>query len=85
MEEIIFRGALLSIVEKEWGRRQAIILQAIVFMLGHISGIDLFSVSFFLVVIAGVLVAIMFAMITIESGSILNSIWNFFMVTVNRV
>lgn len=85
MEEIIFRGALLSIVEKEWGRRQAIILQAIVFMLGHILGIDLFSVSFFLVVIAGVLVAIMFAMITIESGSILNSIWNFFMVTVNRV
>lgn len=85
MEEIIFRGALLSIVEKEWGRRQAIILQAIVFMLGHIPGIDLFSVSFFLVVIAGVLVAIMFAMITIESGSILNSIWNFFMVTVNRV
>ena len=80
MEEIIFRGALLSIVEKEWGRRQAIILQ-----LGHIPGIDLFSVSFFLVVIAGVLVAIMFAMITIESGSILNSIWNFFMVTVNRV
>lgn len=85
MEEIIFRGELLSIVEKEWGRRQAIILQAIVFMLGHILGIDLFSVSFFLVVIAGVLVAIMFAMITIESGSILNSIWNFFMVTVNRV
>lgn len=85
MEKIIFRGALLSIVEKEWGRRQAIILQAIVFMLGHIPGIDLFSVSFFLVVIAGVLVAIMFAMITIESGSILNSIWNFFMVTVNRV
>lgn len=85
MEEIIFRGALLSIVEKEWGRRQAIILQAIVFMLGHILGIDLFSVSFFLVVIAGVLVAIMFARITIESGSILNSIWNFFMVTVNRV
>lgn len=38
MEEIIFRGALLSIVEKEWGRRQAIILQAIVFMLGHIRG-----------------------------------------------
>lgn len=31
MEEIIFRGALLSIVEKEWGRRRAIILQAIVF------------------------------------------------------
>ena len=85
MEEIIFRGALLSIVEKEWGRRQAIILQAIVFMLGHILGIDLFSVSFFLVVIAGVLVAIMFARITIERGSILNSIWNFFMVTVNRV
>ena len=80
MEEIIFRGALLSIVEKEWGRRQAIILQ-----LGHIPGIDMFRVSFFLVVIVGVLVAIMFARITMESGSILNSIWNFFMVTVNRV
>ncbi len=83
VEEIIFRGAMLTVLEKKWGMKVAVIIPSIIFTIGHLGYVSIKEYIFFLVIIAGISVGIMFSLITYESGTIwsaalVHMIWNCF-------
>lgn len=81
VEEMIFRGVLMSALEQRWNRSVAIIIPSVMFALSHIIGADLNFISILQLLVAGSTVGIMFSLITYESGNIWNSafvhaVWN---------
>lgn len=81
VEELVFRGVILHLVEKTWNRKAAVLLPSVMFGLVHIMGRKFSLGSCLLVVLSGTMVGVMFSMVTIESGSIWNSgivhaVWN---------
>lgn len=80
VEEIIFRGFIMRVLEKRWGRKVAIIIPSIIFGLLHtIDGMNLLDII--MLFIAGTSVGIMFSLIAYESKSIwpsaiVHGIWN---------
>jgi uncharacterized protein len=80
-EEIIFRGLIMTSLEKRWGKGVAILVPSILFGLLHGIGANLNLLEFLLLVIGGTSVGIMFSLIVYESGSVWNSavvhgVWN---------
>lgn len=85
MEELIFRGFIMTALEKKINRLTAILLPSIIFAALHVMGRDLSFVSFIFLLIGGTVVGVLLSLITIESGSVWNSvvvhaIWNLLMV-----
>ena len=81
IEEMTFRGVIMSVIERKWGKKVAILVPSIIFALGHVAAKPLDGVSFWLLFVAGVSVGIMFSLITYESGSIwcgalVHAVWN---------
>lgn len=81
VEEMVFRGFILNLIDKRWGRNIAIIVPSLLFGAVHIIGMDFSIVSCLQVLAAGTLVGIMFSFIALEQFSIWNSanvhaIWN---------
>lgn len=81
VEEMVFRGLILHLVEKAWSRRTAIFVPSVLFGFVHILGNDYSLGSSFLVVLAGTMAGVMFSLIALESGSVWNSgivhcLWN---------
>ena len=81
VEEMVFRGVILHLVEKAWSRRTAIFVSSVLFGFVHILGNDYSLGSSFLVVLAGTVAGVMFSLIALESGSVWNSgivhcLWN---------
>ena len=72
VEEMVFRGFILKLLEKRWNKGVAIIIPSVLFGLVHIIGMDFSISSCLLVLIAGTFVGIMFSLI--EQAE--NSIWN---------
>ncbi len=87
LEEMLFRGYILKLLEVKWGKVVAVLLPSFLFSLMHIPSMDAFSVAgISLLVISGTLVGIMFSLITYMGNSISNSgllhaVWNFVFVT----
>lgn len=87
LEEMLFRGYIMKLLEMRWNKRVAILLPSILFSLAHIPSMGYFSVSgILLLVLSGTLVGIMFSLIVYKGNSISNSvilhtIWNFVMIT----
>ena len=87
LEEMLFRGYILKLLELKWGKVVAVLLPSFLFSLMHIPSMDAFSVAgISLLVISGTLVGIMFSLITYMGNSISNSgllhaVWNFVFVT----
>ena len=87
LEEMLFRGYILKLLELKWGKVVAVLLPSFLFSLMHIPSMDGFSVAgISLLVISGTLVGIMFSLITYMGNSISNSgllhaVWNFVFVT----
>lgn len=87
LEEMLFRGYILKLLELKWGKVVAVLLPSFLFSLMHIPSMDEFSVAgISLLVISGTLVGIMFSLITykgnsISNSSLLHAVWNFVFVT----
>ncbi len=72
VEEMVFRGMIMSVLEKRYNKKIAIIIPSLLFGLVHIIGMDFSLLSCVLVIVAGTMVGIMFSLI----ASYTNSIWN---------
>ena len=87
LEEMLFRGFIMKILETKWNKVVAVLAPSILFSLCHIPSMSSFSViGAILLLIGGMLVSVMFSMITYKGDSIANSaiihaIWNLFIVT----
>ncbi len=80
VEEMVFRGIMMSVIEKSFNKKIAIIVPSVLFGLVHIDmGFNILSCA--LVLLAGTMVGIMFSLIASETKSIWNSaivhaLWN---------
>jgi membrane protease YdiL (CAAX protease family) len=83
-EELVFRGVLMSALEKRFNKFVAVIAPSLLFGLGHVIGRELSPLSIVYLILAGTSVGIMFSLVVYATGSIWNSIflhtvWNIFM------
>lgn len=73
VEEMVFRGVMMSAIEKRFNKKIAIIVPSVLFGFIHILGMGFDLLSCTLVVLAGTMVGIMFSLIASETKSIWNS------------
>ena len=78
-EEMLFRGYIMKLLESRWNKYIAILIPSFLFSLVHIPSMETFTVS-------GVVVGIMFSLVSYKGKSISNSAllhaaWNFIMIT----
>lgn len=72
VEEFIFRGLIMKIIEKYWCKTAAILLPALCFGIFHLLNIEAWNlIEAMQLVIASTMVGVMFGLITYKS----NSIW----------
>ena len=81
VEEMVFRGFIMNLLDKKFGRKAAVLIPSVLFGLVHIIGMDFSILSCLQVLVAGSLVGIMFSFITLEQHSVWNSaivhgVWN---------
>ncbi len=82
VEEMVFRGFIMNLLDKRFGRLPAILLPSLLFGTVHILGMGFGMLSCIQVIVAGTLVGIMFSLIALEGRSVWNSaavhaVWNF--------
>jgi len=73
VEEMVFRGIMMSVIEKRFNKKIAIIVPSVLFGLVHIIGMGFNLLSCAFVLLAGTMVGIMFSLIASETKSIWNS------------
>lgn len=73
VEEMVFRGIMMRVIEKRFSKKVAIIVPSVLFGFVHIIGMGFNLLSCALVLVAGTMVGIMFSMIASETKSIWNS------------
>lgn len=81
VEEMVFRGVIMSLIRERWNTKIAILVPSVLFASVHLIGMNFSALSCILVLVAGTMVGIMFSMIAMESdsvwnGGIVHSIWN---------
>ena len=81
VEEMVFRGIIMSLIRERWNTKAAILVPSVLFASVHILGMNFSALSCILVLSAGTMAGIMFSMIAMESDSVWNSgivhsIWN---------
>ncbi len=81
VEEAVFRGVIMKVLEMRWNKWIAIIVPSVTFGVLHVIGTRMDLVSFLQLVIAGSVVGILFSLVTYESGNIgssafMHSVWN---------
>ncbi len=84
VEEAVFRGIIMTALERKWNKIVAILLPSMLFGLLHIIGNNLDLFSILQLFVAGTFVGILFSLVTYESGNIwcssfLHAVWNIFM------
>ena len=85
LEEMLFRGFIMGLLEARWNRRTAILIPSLIFGLAHIPSMERFTLGgVALLAVSGTLVGIMFSLAAVREGSIGNSalmhaVWNFVM------
>lgn len=84
VEEMIFRGVIMGMLEQRIGRVKAVLLPSVLFAVVHMVGGSFDVMSMLQLLVSGSLVGILFSLIAIESGNIWNSalvhgIWNMVM------
>lgn len=85
VEEMIFRGVIMSTLENCCNRFVAVFAPSVLFGLLHIIGSELNLLSVIQLIVAGSVVGILFSLVTYESGNVWNSavmhgIWNIVMI-----
>lgn len=87
LEEMLFRGYIMRLLESRWNKCIAILVPSFVFSLVHIPSMQTFSVSgVLLLIVSGTLVGMIFSFAAYKGNSISNSVllhavWNFLLVT----
>ena len=87
LEEMLFRGFIMKLLEARWGRTVAILAPSLVFALLHVSSMTTFDLGgFLLLLVGGTSVGVMFSLVAYKGKSIANSallhaVWNFVMIT----
>lgn len=87
LEEMLFRGYIMRLLETRWNRTVAVLLPSFLFSLVHIPSMEYFSVGgILLLIVGGTLVGVMFSLVTYRGGSIgngalIHAVWNFVMIT----
>lgn len=81
VEELLFRGLLMNVVIRKYGRAAGILAPSVLFASLHIIGMHFGLLSCAQVMAAGTMVGIMFSLIALESHSVWNSaiihgLWN---------
>lgn len=81
VEEAVFRGFIMTALERRWNRWAAVLLPSVLFGALHIIGSELDLLSMVQLVLAGTMVGVLFSLVALESGSIWNGalihgIWN---------
>lgn len=81
VEEAVFRGVIMKVLEMRWNKWVAIIIPSVIFGVLHVIGTGMDLLSFLQLVIAGSVVGILFSLVTYESGNIwsnafIHSVWN---------
>lgn len=84
VEEMIFRGFIMTVLEKRWGKRIAIVVPSVLFGLLHASS-GMHMQDMLILLVAGTSVGIMFSLIVYKSGSIwcsalVHGLWNVIMI-----
>lgn len=85
VEEAVFRGVIMTALEKRWNRKAAILAPSMIFGLLHVIGNKLDLLSILQLFVGGTAVGVLFSLVTFESGTIWSSalmhgIWNMVMV-----
>lgn len=85
VEEMLFRGVIMNVLENRCNRYVAIFVPSVLFGLLHIIGTELSWQSIIQLIIAGSVVGILFSLVTYESGNVWNSaamhaVWNIIMI-----
>jgi membrane protease YdiL (CAAX protease family) len=71
IEEAIFRGLIMRVLEMRWGKVIAVIVPSVVFALMHIgNAANMGAIDIALLIVAGTAVGSMFSLIAMQSGSI---------------
>lgn len=87
LEEMLFRGFIMKLLENCWNKYIAILMPSFIFSLVHLPSMKTFTIdSVILLVISGTLVGTMFSLVAYKGNSIANSVlmhalWNFVMIT----
>ncbi len=81
VEELVFRGIMMNIIQKRFNKFVAILVPSLLFGVVHIIGMDFSLLSCILVIVAGTMVGVMFSLITFLTKSVWNSaivhaVWN---------
>lgn len=81
VEEMLFRGLLMNVVIKRYGKAVGILVPSVLFASLHIIGMNFSLLSCVQVMAAGTMVGVMFSLIALEGHSIWNSaivhaVWN---------
>ena len=85
VEEMVFRGVIMNLLNEKWGKKVAIIVPAIFFAAVHILNGKISFFSAIQLIVVGTLAGCMFSFIAFERKSIWNSaivhaLWNFIMI-----
>lgn len=87
LEEMLFRGFIMTLLEYKWNKYIAILAPSFLFSLLHIPSMEYFTIGgVLLLIISGTLVGIMFSLVaykgkSISNGAFMHAAWNFIMVT----
>ena len=87
LEEMLFRGYIMKLLESKWNKYVAVLLPSFLFSLSHVPAMETISLwGVLLLILSGTLVGIMFSLIAYKGKSISNNIllhvvWNFILVT----
>lgn len=81
VEELIFRGVIMSAIEYRWNKKAAVIVPSLLFGIVHLANNELNFLSTIQLLIAGSVVGILFSLVAYEthsiwSGALMHSIWN---------
>lgn len=87
LEEMLFRGYIMKLLENRWNKYVAILIPSFLFSLVHIPSMVTINVEgVLLLIISGTLVGIMFSIVayigkSISNSAMIHAVWNFVMVT----
>ncbi|WP_236560002.1 CPBP family intramembrane glutamic endopeptidase [Streptococcus halichoeri] len=81
VEEMVFRGLIMTLIRDRWGTVISIFLPSFLFALLHLIGENFTLISLALVLLSGTVVGSMFSLIAYEGGHVWNnalvhSLWN---------
>lgn len=87
VEEIIFRGYIMKLLEAKWNKYTAVFVPSLIFGLLHLSSMKEFNlISLLLLIVAGTSVGVMFSIVAFQNNSVwpsalIHMVWNACMIS----